>query len=216
MKDKKAKKQIDSVDAVIAQYDIDILKLKRDESKLALERSTKTLDKTITVEGKQNYIAKEEEQRQKVKLVEADRNPLADLKSQNKQSLKAVSDLTASIKTQEAEIASSNPTNGLDSVNLTIKKLEVERMGYEVEKNKLVASRTDKAMRGKLTAGIDQDFKNKEDGWQQKINDCNTRIGEQQKLLKAEKKEVRKENTKAKVAAAKEKLKSKLPGKKKK
>jgi hypothetical protein len=217
LKDKKSKKQVDSVDAVIAQYDIDIIKLKRDETKLALERSTKTLDKSITVDGKQNYIAREEEQRQKVKLLESERNPLAEIKAQNTQSVKAVADLTARIKTYETDIAASQPANAMDSLNLSVKKIELERMKYEVEKNKLVTGRTGKAMRGKLTTSLTQDYATKEDSFQQKINDCNKRIGEQQVLIKAESKKVRKENTKAKVVAAKEKLKSTLkPGKKKK
>jgi len=210
LNEKKSKKQIDSIDAVIANYDIDILKQKRDETKYALERSTKTLNKTISVDAKQDYIAKEEQCKLKAKSLEASRNSLAETKTLNTASKKAKEDLTALIAKLDAEVKASVPQNTMDSLNLKVKQIELERSKSELEKNKLIEERTTKSLKGRLTDKAAQEYTSKENDYQQKINDCNNRIGEQQKLIKAESKKNKKENNKAKVDSVKVKLKLKL------
>jgi len=210
LNEKKNNKQSDSIETVIANYDIEILKLKRDETKFALERSNKTLNKTITVDSKQDYIAKEEQCRLKVKSIEAKRNPVAETKALNTASKKAVVDLNANASRLDSEIKASAPKNAMDTLNLNVKQIELERTKADTDKNKLIAERTDKALKGRLSDKAALEYKTKEDECQAKINNCNSRIEEQNKLIKAESKKVRKENNKAKVDAVKVKLKIKL------
>ncbi len=210
LNEKKSKNQIDSVDAVIAKYDIDILNLKRDETKLALERSQKTLDKKLSIDDKQSFISKEEQCRLKAKSLETDRNKLVETKTANMASKKAVTDYTASVSMLESEIKTISPVNRLDSLNLNVKKYELEKNKAELEKNKSIAERTDKALKGRLTEKAAQEYANNENNYQLKITESNNRIAEQQKLIKEENKKAKKDLNKAKLDAQKVKVKLKL------
>ena len=208
--DKKSKKQIDSVDAVIAKYDIDILKQKRDETKYVLERSNKTLSKKISIDEKQEYIAKEEKCKLQAKSLEAEKAKIIELQTLNTASKKAIADLPAQITKHEADIKASVPKDALDSLNLKVKQIELERTKVDLDKNKLVEERTNKLLRGKLSDKATEEYASKENACQQKINDCNNRISEQQKLIKAENKKAKKENRSAKVDSMKAKLRLKI------
>jgi hypothetical protein len=132
------------------------------------------------------------------------------MKTQNITSSNLITDLTTKIAAKENEVSSFVTKNKIDTIDLQIKKVEVEVMKNRLEENKLINNRLSKTLKGKMKQDEIQASLSKEKEFKEKVTQAENKIGQLANERKEEARKQRKAENKEKVDKAKTKVKLKL------
>lgn len=208
------KATMEPVDIKIKELEKQELELRRESNKQTLERKKKELSKKLTTDELQSYTAKEEEFKLKADSVKKQKDELIALKNSNKNYAQQVKDIPTQMEKQKSDLGTNTLATPLDSINYKIQSLELENNGYKFEAAKLGLERTNMQIQNQIASGTppyttDQinQLQQKENEYNQKSAETNSKIQEQLKLKKEAEKSARKEANQEKIDNSKLKMK---------
>lgn len=210
LSEKKKNGTLEMTDEKIMKLEVEELKYRSEERKNAIERLSKTIDKSITPAQSQTYVSKEQENLLKANSVQKSRSELITLRDDRARYLKATQDQSASITQAENVLASMNRTNKLDSINYDIKKNEIQETKFRMAANQAGYERTNRILNGTLSDEEKAKLVATEADNNVQANNYANNIKDLQKKKKEEEKVIRKENRNDKVDNTKLKVKIKL------
>ena len=210
MSEKKKTNALDPVEEKITKFEIEELKYRSEERKNAIERLSKTIDKSITPTQSQNYIAKEQEYLLKANSVQKSKNELIALRDERNKFQKSSTDQAAFISQAELDLPNMPRSNKLDSLNYDIKKNQIQENKYRLAASNAGLERTTKTLNGTITADEKTKLQAIENDNNHQANNILTTINDLNKQKKAEEKAIKKEQRGDKVDNAKLKVKIKL------
>lgn len=202
------------IDLKLKELEKQELELRREECKTAIERTSKTLDKSLSTDGLQSYTAKEQEYKLKADALQKQRTDLNALKNSNAVYAQQAHDYPIVMERQKTELAGMTQLNKVDSINYKIKSLEMEETSYKFEASKAGLERTNKQIENSLASGTKphadtqlQDLQTKETAFNDKASATNGQIQEQLRLKKEAEKEAKKDVNQIKMDNSKLKVK---------
>lgn len=202
------------VDLKIKELEKQELELRREECKTAIERTNKSLNKTLTTEGLQSYTTKEQEYKLKADALQKQRTELTSLKNQNAVYSQQVHDYPILVNRHKTDLSGMTQLNKIDSINYKIKTLEIEETSYKYEAAKIGLDRTTKLIENSVATGSKphtethlNELKTKEEEYTKSASSTSVQIQEQLRLKKEAEKEARKDANQVKIDNSKLKIK---------
>ncbi|HRE73960.1 MAG TPA: hypothetical protein PLR45_04680 [Flavobacteriales bacterium] len=194
----------------LAELEIEELKYTQEKNKLALERVEKTKKKTINIDKQQEFVAKEQELELKANQAAKQRSELAAVKTQNSDYTRKMTDYDNQIATKESQISAAKPMNKVDSIDLDIRKNELEELRYRKNAAAFGKERTEKAMAMTIADQENARLKGLEDDNNKQAEQSASKVRNLYADKKQAEKDAKKADNKAKVDNSKLKVKIKV------
>jgi chromosome segregation ATPase len=202
------------IDLKLKELEKQELELRREECKTAIERTNKSLDKSITTDGLQSYTAKEQEFKLKADALQKQRTELSALKNQNAVYAQQVHDYPIVLTKHKTDLSGMTQLNKIDSINYKIKTLEMEETSYKFEAAKIGLDKTNKQIENALSKDTKphadtqiQELQTKEDEYNKQASTTRVQIQEQLNFKKEAEKEAKKDANQVKIDNSKLKVK---------
>jgi chromosome segregation ATPase len=208
------KATLNPVDLKIKELEKQELELRREECKTAIERTNKSLDKSLTTDGLQAYTTKEQEYKLKADALQKQRTELSALKNQNAVYAQQVHDYPIVLTRHKTELSGMTQLNKMDSINYKIKTLEMEETSYKYEAAKIGLDKTNKQIENALSKDAKphtdthlQELQAKEEEYNKQASATRVQIQEQLNFKKQAEKEAKKDANQIKIDNSKLKIK---------
>ncbi len=202
------------VDLKLKELEKQELELRREECKTAIERTNKSLDKSLTADGLQAYTTKEQEYKLKADAIQKQRTELSVLKNQNAVYAQQVHDYPIVLTRHKTDLSGMTQLNKIDSINYKIKTLEMEETSYKYEAAKIGLDKTNKQLENALSKDTKphtdahlQELQTKEEEYNKKASATRVQIQEQLNFKKQAEKEAKKDANQIKIDNSKLKIK---------
>lgn len=208
------KATLSPIDLKMKELEKQELELRREECKTAIERTNKSLEKSLTTDGLQSYTSKEQEYKLKADALQKQRTELSALKNQNAVYAQQVHDYPIVLTKHKTDLSGMTQLNKIDSINYKIKTLEMEETSYKYEAAKIGLDKTNKQIENALSKDTKphtdthiQELQTKEEEYNKQASTTRVQIQEQLNFKKEAEKEAKKDANQVKIDNSKLKFK---------